>query len=242
MLDRPAAWVGATAQQIARAVRRGDTSATAVVADHLDQIRSLRPRRRRVPGGARRRGDHRGGDGRRAARAVEPAAGRGADRGQGEHAGRRPADLDGSAAARQPVATSDHEVVRRLRGAGAIVVGTSRMPELGLWALTDDGRTSGRCRGRSPHRRESPATRGAPTVRRAARPAGRPPRSPPGWCRSRTATTGSARCASRPPAAAWSGSSRAGRGAGRRGRAAGTAWSRTASWPPPWATPRSASP
>ena len=39
MLDRPSAWVGRSARQIARAVRRGDTSATAVVADHLDQIR-----------------------------------------------------------------------------------------------------------------------------------------------------------------------------------------------------------
>jgi amidase len=31
-------WVGATAKQIARAVRRGDTPATRVVADHLEQI------------------------------------------------------------------------------------------------------------------------------------------------------------------------------------------------------------
>src|SRR4029450_12328155 len=31
-------WVGATAKQIARAVRRGDTTATQVVADHLEQI------------------------------------------------------------------------------------------------------------------------------------------------------------------------------------------------------------
>ena len=31
-------WVGATAKQISRAVRRGDTTATRVVADHLEQI------------------------------------------------------------------------------------------------------------------------------------------------------------------------------------------------------------
>jgi len=45
---------------------------------------------------------------------------------------------DGSAAARKPVAEEDHEVVRRLRGAGAIVVGVTRMPEMGLWGATDD--------------------------------------------------------------------------------------------------------
>jgi amidase len=44
----------------------------------------------------------------------------------------------GSAAARSAVAEDDHEVVRRLRGAGAIVVGVTRMPEMGLWATTDD--------------------------------------------------------------------------------------------------------
>src|SRR5690606_30143615 len=43
-----------------------------------------------------------------------------------------------SEAARGPVAEEDHEVVRRLRGAGAVVIGTSRMPELGLWGTTDD--------------------------------------------------------------------------------------------------------
>ena len=31
-------WVGATAKQISRAVRRGDATATQVVADHLEQI------------------------------------------------------------------------------------------------------------------------------------------------------------------------------------------------------------
>ncbi len=38
MLQRSGIWLGATARDIARAVRRGDASATAVVADHLDHI------------------------------------------------------------------------------------------------------------------------------------------------------------------------------------------------------------
>src|SRR6266542_4072116 len=40
MVDESATWVGATARDIARAVRRGDTSATQVVADHLDYIQA----------------------------------------------------------------------------------------------------------------------------------------------------------------------------------------------------------
>ncbi|WP_169313860.1 amidase family protein [Stackebrandtia nassauensis] len=45
----------------------------------------------------------------------------------------------GSNAAVLPVASRDHEVVRRLRGAGAVVIGSTRSSELGLWASTDDG-------------------------------------------------------------------------------------------------------
>ena len=36
MFDASGSWLGATAKDIARAVRRGDTSATQVLADHLD--------------------------------------------------------------------------------------------------------------------------------------------------------------------------------------------------------------
>jgi amidase len=35
-------------------------------------------------------------------------------------------------------AARDHEVVRRLRAAGAIVVGKTRLPELGVWGTTED--------------------------------------------------------------------------------------------------------
>jgi len=131
-------WVGASAKQIARAVRRGDTSATAVVADHLDHIGVADPIVNAF----------------RVVRAFEAAA-------EAEIVDDQP-DLGslplagvpiavkentqvtgvptwhGSAAACEPVADADHEVVRRLRGAGAVVVGTTRMPEMGIFATTDD--------------------------------------------------------------------------------------------------------
>jgi amidase len=131
-------WVGATAKEIARAVRRGDASATQVVADHLDYIGAADPLLNAF----------------RVVRGAEAAA-------EAEKVDEQP-DLgnlplagvpiavkentavaglptwNGSAAARQPVSEEDHEVVRRLRGAGAVVIGVTRMPELGLWALTDD--------------------------------------------------------------------------------------------------------
>ncbi len=37
----------------------------------------------------------------------------------------------------QPAATADAEVVRRLRAAGAVVVGTTNLPELALWPFTE---------------------------------------------------------------------------------------------------------
>jgi amidase len=135
-------WIGATAVEIARAVRRGDVSATQVVADHLDHIR-----------------DHESGnaDTVHALRVVReadaPAEAEQVDQ-QEDLAGATLAGVPvvvkentavaglptwhGSAAARGPVAEADHEVVRRLRGAGAVVIATSRMPELGLWGTTDD--------------------------------------------------------------------------------------------------------
>ena len=112
-------WVGATAKQISRAVRRGDTTATQVVADHLEQIAISEPAL-----GAFR--VVRAGEAIVEAVAVKentPVAGL--------------PTWHGSEAARTAVAEDDHEVVRRLRGAGAVVVGVTKMPEMGLWATTD---------------------------------------------------------------------------------------------------------
>jgi amidase len=137
MPDDAGTWVGTTAKQIARAVRRGDTSATQVLADHLDFIRehgdavnAFRLLRREAPAEAE------------AVDELEdlanlPLAGVPVAVKENTPVAGVPT-WNGSAAAREEIAEADHEVVRRLRGAGAVVVGTTRMPELGLWNLTDD--------------------------------------------------------------------------------------------------------
>src|SRR3954466_8022156 len=134
-----ATWVGATAKQIARAVRRGDVTATQVVADHLEQIAITDPSLDafRVV---------RGGEAITEAEKVDdqedlanlPLAGVPVAVKENTAVAGLPT-WSGSAAARsQAVAEDDHEIVRRLRGAGAIVVGVTKMPEMGLWATTDD--------------------------------------------------------------------------------------------------------
>ncbi|HET8640818.1 MAG TPA: amidase family protein, partial [Pseudonocardiaceae bacterium] len=134
----PTGWVGATAKQIARAVRRGDASATEVLVDHLDYIGATDA----MLGAFR---TVRAGEALAEAEKVDeqpdlgnlPLAGVPIAVKENTAVAGLPV-WNGSAAARGPVAETDHEVVRRLRGAGAVVVGLTRMPELGLWALTDD--------------------------------------------------------------------------------------------------------
>ncbi|MFD0823833.1 amidase family protein, partial [Micromonospora zhanjiangensis] len=136
--DITATWVGATAKQIARAVRRGDASATQVVADHLDHI----ARADREVSAFR---VVRGGEAIVEAEKVDeqddlanlPLAGVPVAVKENTAVAGLPT-WNGSAAARSPVAEEDHEIVRRLRGAGAVIVGVTRMPELGLFAYTDD--------------------------------------------------------------------------------------------------------
>ncbi len=138
MQDIVPTWVGATAKQIARGVRRGDISATQVVADHLDHLARVDPDLaafRQVRAGA-------------AVTEAEkvdeledladlPLAGVPVAVKENTAVAGLPT-WNGSAAARTPVAEADHEVVRRLRGAGAVILGVTRMPELGLWGVTDD--------------------------------------------------------------------------------------------------------
>ncbi|MGW1060921.1 amidase [Micromonospora rubida] len=132
-------WVGATAKQIARGVRRGDVSATQVVADHLDHVA-------RVDADLAAFRTVRGGEAITEAEKVDeqeelanlPLAGVPVAVKENTPVAGLPT-WNGSAAVRSAVAEADHEVVRRLRGAGAVILGVTRMPELGLWALTDDG-------------------------------------------------------------------------------------------------------
>src|SRR4051794_6785610 len=137
-MENVTTWVGATARQIARAVRRGDTTATQAVADHLDRIAisdvSLNAFRL-----------VRAGEAMTEAEKVDdqedlsnlPLAGVPVAVKENTPVAGLPTWL-GSAAMRSAVAEEDHEVVRRLRGAGAVVVGVTRMPEMGLWGVTDD--------------------------------------------------------------------------------------------------------
>lgn len=131
-------WVGATAKQIARAVRRGDTSATKVVADHLDYVQRTNPELMafRVVRSTDALAEAEQVDESEDFSSLSLAGVPIAIKENTPVAGI--ATWNGSAAASGQVADQDHELVKRLRGAGAVVLGTTRMPELGLWGSTDD--------------------------------------------------------------------------------------------------------
>ena len=103
---------------------------------------------------------------------------------------RREPMRDRSSASDPAPQPADHEVVRRLRAAGAVVVGITRVPELCVFGATDSrfGVT------------RSPWIGAAPPV---ARRPGQSPRWRRAWWLQRTATTAWARSASQRPAAAW---------------------------------------
>ena len=135
----PGTWVGQSAGRMADAVHSGETTAVEVVAGHLDLHRT--PRRPSFahsgPYGRRRRVAEAEAVDARAEPKAAPLLGVPIAVKENTAVAGLPT-WNGSAAARGPVEAADHEVVRRLRAAGAVVVGVTRMPELGLWALTDD--------------------------------------------------------------------------------------------------------
>jgi amidase len=132
------AWIGRTAGEIATAVRTGEVTPAQVVREHLDQIARLEPQ---VGAFVRVLAE-------RAVAEAEALGGRG-DLAALPLAGVPIAIKDNIPVAGEPTrhgstatdptpAADDHEVVRRMRAAGAVVVGITRMPELGVWATSDD--------------------------------------------------------------------------------------------------------
>jgi amidase len=131
------AWVGRTAVEIAAAVRARDVAAREVVAEHLDRIGKLNAE---LGAFVRVRPAQ-------ALREAEEVDNR-PDRGQLRLAGVPVAIKDnvpvggepmryGSAAAPDVAQGEDHPVVARLRAAGAVVVGLTNLPELGIYPFTD---------------------------------------------------------------------------------------------------------
>jgi amidase len=131
-------WVRRTAREIAEAVRAGTVTPQEVAGQHLDQIDRLDGRV-----GAFVRVRHE-----RALAEAEQVAAR-SDLTTLPLAGVPVAVKDNIQVAGEPtrygatvtpdqLAPHDHEVVRRLRAAGAVVIGISRLPELGVWATSED--------------------------------------------------------------------------------------------------------
>ncbi len=131
-------YLGKSAVEIARAVRTGQVSARDVVAAHLDHIARVDP----AIGAFRTvRAEQALAEADavdvRADRYALPLAGvpvavKDNVPVNGEYMG------DGSAATSRELSFKDHEVVRRLRGAGAVVVGLTRVPELSIFPTSDD--------------------------------------------------------------------------------------------------------
>ncbi|MBN6057161.1 amidase [Nonomuraea sp. RK-328] len=129
-------WAGRSAVEIASAVRRGEVSAEAVVEEHLGliarrdpQVGAFRLVRKRAVEEARALG------GRRDLADLPLAGVPVAVKDNLEVAGE--AMRAGSAATAVTPEPRDHETVARLRAAGAVVVGLTNLPELGLVGFGD---------------------------------------------------------------------------------------------------------
>ncbi|MFG2630204.1 amidase [Streptomyces sp. NPDC048473] len=130
-------WTGCTAVEIADAVRRGEVTPRQIVAEHLERIRRL----------DKRLGVFRAVLDEEAPAAADALAGRKdlrdlplagvpvAVKDNVPVAGQ--ATRNGSAASPTAPATADHETVRRLRAAGAVVIGLTHVPELCVFGTTD---------------------------------------------------------------------------------------------------------
>ncbi len=131
-------WVGRTVREIAAAVQGGSVTPAGVTGEHIEQIAALDGR---VGAFVTVLGDS-------AVTEAEALAAR-SDLSSLPLAGVPVAIKDNVPVAGQPTrfgssvtpdtpAQKDHELVRRLRDAGAVVVGITRLPELGVWATSED--------------------------------------------------------------------------------------------------------
>jgi amidase len=133
-----ARFVGLSATEIARVVRSGEVLARDVVTEHLDHIAAgdgaigafrtvLRERALAEADAVDARPD----------RYALPLAGVPVAVKDNVAVSGEPM-LEGSRATSTVPAQRDHEVVRRLRAAGAVIVGITRLPELSAFGTTDD--------------------------------------------------------------------------------------------------------
>jgi amidase len=129
-------WAGRTATEIATAVRHGDVSATTVVEEHLHVISERDPAIGAFRLVREQAVDEARGVLKRRDLAELPLAGVPvAVKDNLEVAG--VVTRAGSAGTPDVPAPEDHETVARLRAAGAVIVGVTNMPELGLAAFGD---------------------------------------------------------------------------------------------------------
>src|SRR5215469_11609168 len=130
-------WVGRHATDIAAAVRSGEVTAAAVVAEHLQRIGRLDAELGAfVRVRAARAADEAVAVDSRADRAELPLAGVPVAVKDTVPVAGEPMRL-GSAAMPDAAQSEDHPVVARLRDAGAVVVGLTNLPELAIYPFTD---------------------------------------------------------------------------------------------------------
>ncbi len=191
----------------AEMVRAGDVTPTDLVELYLDRIEPAGARAERIPRRPGRPGAGRGQADRgapRRRRGESDATRRRADRRQGH--GRPDGEITtwGTNGFDQP-AKDDGEMVRRLRAAGAIILGKTNLPELAIcgfteteaWGITrnpwDTSRTPGGSSGGSAAATAAGLCAGASGVRRRAVPSASPPRSAGSSESSRSATASRSR-------------------------------------------------
>jgi amidase len=130
-------WLGRSATEIAAAVRDGNADPIAVVTEYLDRIATLDPALCAFQTIRSERALAEAGDlvGRPDVAELSLAGVPIAIKDNLEVAG-EPKVFGSAATSREP-STTDHEVVRRVRAAGAVVVGLTTLPELGIFGTTE---------------------------------------------------------------------------------------------------------